>query len=225
MLSDNTQLSSHLIDCWGSDLFCQQVVSIPDIMQPNSASRHPIIEIDINEVVQGSDNPRASSRQSSAMTSQQRQGSLDQRAARQGTPATGQGSLDSGSLNPHASPQGSLNPPVAGTGWVTRPARCQAKYKSHGARVTQLGVTRPARVSARVTQPTSCWDRITRPWVTRPARCWARSEICRARVTRLWVSQPTRVSARITRSTSCQSTDQRIERVISSTGAGSSGRR
>ena len=85
-------------------------------MQPNRASRRPIIEIDINEVVQGSDNPRTSSRQSNARTSQQRPGSLDQRTARQGTPATGQGSLDSGSLNPHASPQGSLNPPVAGIG-------------------------------------------------------------------------------------------------------------
>ena len=100
----------------GFGFFCQQVVSVPEIMQPNRASRRPIIEIDINEVVQGSDNPRTSSRQSNARTSQQRPGSLDQRTARQGTPATGQGSLDSGSLNPHASPQGSLNPPVAGIG-------------------------------------------------------------------------------------------------------------
>ena len=85
-------------------------------MQPKRASRRPIIEIDINEVAQGSDNPRTSSRQSSARTSQQRQGSLDQRAARQGTSATGQGSHDPGSLNSHVSQQGSLNPPVAGTG-------------------------------------------------------------------------------------------------------------
>ena len=33
-------------------------------MQPNRASRRPIIEIDINEVVQGSYNPRTSTRQS-----------------------------------------------------------------------------------------------------------------------------------------------------------------
>jgi len=44
--------------------------------------------------------------------------SLGQRAARHGTPATGQGSLDSVSLNLHASQQGSLNPPVAGTGSI-----------------------------------------------------------------------------------------------------------
>ena len=43
-----------------------------------------IIEIDINEVVQGSDNPRTSSRQSSARTSQQRQGSLDQHGKKVG---------------------------------------------------------------------------------------------------------------------------------------------
>ena len=85
-------------------------------MQPNRASRRAIIEIDINEVAQGSDTPRTSSRQSNARTSQQRQGSLDQRAARHGATAAEQGSLDSGSLNPHASQQGSLNPPVAGTG-------------------------------------------------------------------------------------------------------------
>ena len=41
-------------------------------MQPNRASRRPIIKIDINEVAHGSDNPRTSSRQSSARTSQQR---------------------------------------------------------------------------------------------------------------------------------------------------------
>jgi len=85
-------------------------------MQPNRASRRAIIEIDINEVAQGSDTPRTSSRQSSARTSQQRQGSLDQRAGRHGTSSGEQGSLDSGSLNPHASQQGSLNPRVAGTG-------------------------------------------------------------------------------------------------------------
>ena len=39
---------------------------------------------------------------------------------------------------------------------LIRPARCQARDKSRRARVTQLGVTRPARISARVTQPTSC---------------------------------------------------------------------
>jgi hypothetical protein len=78
------------------------------------------------------------------------------------------------------------------------------------------------------------------PWVTRPARCQAKSEICRARVTRLRVTQLTPVSARITRSTSCcdrvtrpwvirparcQSRDLQIERVNSSAGNGSSGRR
>ena len=129
-------------------------------MQPNRASRRPIIEIDFNEVAQGSDNPRTSSLQSSARTSQQRQGSLDQRAARQGTPATGQGSLDSGSLDqraarqrtratehgslnsgsldPHASEQGSLNPPVAGTGSLDpgsldqRAARPEARSAEQG---------------------------------------------------------------------------------------------
>jgi len=40
-------------------------------------------------------------------------GSLDQRAARQEIRSAEQGSLDSGLLDPHASPQGSLNPPVA----------------------------------------------------------------------------------------------------------------
>jgi hypothetical protein len=84
-------------------------------MQPNRASRRAIIEIDINEVGQGSE-PRTSSRQSIARTSQHRQGSLDQCAARHGTSATEQGSLDSGSLNPHASQQESLNPSSAGTG-------------------------------------------------------------------------------------------------------------
>ena len=46
-------------------------------MQPNRASRRPIIEIDINKVVQGSDNPRTSTRQSSARTGQLQHGSLD----------------------------------------------------------------------------------------------------------------------------------------------------
>ena len=132
-------------------------------MQPNRASRRSIIAIDISEVAQGSDNPRTSSRQSSAWTSQQRQGSLDQRAARQGTPAAGQGSLDSGSLNPHASQQASINPPVVETGSLDpgslnqRAARPEARSAEQGS----LGVTQPTRVSAR----------ITRPWVTRPARC------------------------------------------------------
>jgi len=130
-------------------------------MQPNRASRRPIIEIDINEVVQGSDNPRTSSRQSSTRTGQQRQGSLDQRTARQGTPATGQGSLDSGLLNPHASPQGSLNPPVAGTGSLDqRAARQRTRATEQGSLDSGL---LPHASQRRVTQPTSCWDRITEP--------------------------------------------------------------
>ena len=76
--------------------------------------------------------------QSSARTSQQRQGSLDQCAARQGTPATGQGSLDSGSLDPHASQQGSLNPPVAGTGSLD-PGSLDQRASSQRTRATKHG--------------------------------------------------------------------------------------
>ncbi len=162
-------------------------------MQPSRASRHAIIEIDINEVAQGSDTPRTSSRQSSARTSQQRQGSLDQRAARQRTRATEHGSLNSGSLDPHVSTQPIVCWDRFTRPWVTRPARCQARSEICRASVTRLGVTQPTRISARITRSTSCCDRITRPWVTRPARC--------------------------------QSKDQRIERVNSSAGTGSSGRR
>jgi hypothetical protein len=87
---------------------------------------------------------------------------------------------------------------------VTRPAHCQTRDTSRSARVTRLWVTQSARVSARVTQPASCWDRITRPWVTRPVRCQAKDKSHRARVIRLWVTQPTRISARVTQPTSCR---------------------
>ena len=69
----------------------------------------------------------------SARASQQRQGSLDQRAAGQGTPAAGQGSLD-----PHASQQGSLNPPAVETGSLglgsldQRAARQETRAAEHG---------------------------------------------------------------------------------------------
>jgi len=52
----------------------------------------------------------------SAETGSLEPGSLDQRAARPEARSVEQESLDSGSLNPHASQQGSLDPPVAATG-------------------------------------------------------------------------------------------------------------
>ena len=60
--------------------------------------------------------------------------------------------------------------------WVTRSARCQTRDTSHRARVTRLWITQPARVSARVTEPTRCWNRVTRSarcqstdqWIERP---------------------------------------------------------
>jgi hypothetical protein len=97
---------------------------------------------------------------------------------------------------------------------VTRPTRCQTWYTSRRARVIRLGVTRPARVSARVTQPISCWDRFTRPWVTRPARCQATDKSHRARVTKLGVTRPARVSPSVagTGSLDPGSLDQRAAR-------------
>jgi len=52
-------------------------------------------------------------------------GSLDQRAARQG-------SLDSGLLNPNASQEGSLNPPVAGKGSLDS-NQCAARQETRSA--------------------------------------------------------------------------------------------
>jgi len=146
-------------------------------MQPNRASRRAIIEIDINEVAQGSDTPRTSSRQSSARTSQQRQGSLDQRAGRHGTSSGEQGSLDSGSLNPHASQQGSLNPPVAGTGSLDpgsldqRAARHRTRATEHGSlnsgsldpHASQHGSLNPLSAETGSLEPGSLDQRAARP--------------------------------------------------------------
>ena len=78
---------------------------------------------------------------------------------------TGQGPVDFGSINPHVSPQGSLNPWIR----ITRPL--PGKGQVPQARVTRLWVTQPTCVPARVTQPTNCRDRVTRLWVTQSARC------------------------------------------------------
>ena len=127
-------------------------------MQPNKASGRPIIVIDVNELGQGSDNPRTSSRQSSARTGQLQQGSLDSRPARQR-------SLDSTPTRVQAR---------ATRPWVRQPARRYARDKSCRARVTRLWGRHPASVQARVTQPTSSQDRVTRLWVRQPASCQTR---------------------------------------------------
>ena len=64
----------------------------------------------VNQLGQGSLNPPV------AGTGSLDPGSLDQRTAWPEARSVEQGSLESGSLNPHASQQGSLDPPVAGTG-------------------------------------------------------------------------------------------------------------
>ena len=187
-------------------------------MQPNGASRRPIIEIDISEVTQGSDNP-------DLLTAIKCQ---DQSATTKVTrPTAGQGSLDSRSLNPHTSPQGSLNPPIAGTGSLgpgsldQRAARQRTRATEHGSldsgsldlHASQQGSLNPPVAGAGSLDPGSLDQRAARP----EARSVEQG------FTRLRVTQPTCVSARITRSTSC--CNRITRRVNSSAGIGSSGRR
>jgi len=152
-------------------------------MQPSRTSRRQIIVLDDSEVFQGSDNPRTSSRQSSARTGQLQQGSDNPRSARQG-------SENPGAETPHVSRQGSHNPPVARTGQTTRalPGKGQ-ELQDKGQ--TTLGQT-PRERSARVRQPISCQDR-----VRQPASCQRRDKSHRARVRQPWGRHPARVSARV----------------------------
>jgi len=118
-------------------------------MQPSRTSRRQIIVLDGSEVVQGSDNSRTSSRQSSARTGQLQQGSDN-------APATRTGSDNPGSDNPRVARQGTR---ATGQGSdnqdrVRQPACCQIRDKSHRARLGQTPRTR---------QPNSCRDRVRQP--------------------------------------------------------------
>ena len=102
-------------------------------MQRNRASRRPIIEIDINEVVQGSDNlPTIKCQDQSATTRVTRPVRCQTRDISHRAGVTQPARVSIRITQPTSCWDRITRP------WVTRPARCQAEDKSHRARPGSL---------------------------------------------------------------------------------------
>ena len=125
------------IDGWKDGrtyFFYRQVVSIPDTMQPNRASRRPIIEIDINEVVQ---DRSVAARVTRLWVTQP--ASVQARVTQ---PSSCRNTLDPARVSARVSQ------PARVSARVTQPARVSARVTQPTSccdRITRPWVTRPAR--------------------------------------------------------------------------------